>query len=80
MAKSWHKLTSRFSACYYQNGRTDVRRDDTGDIVVTYSPSLQSDLRRGKIDAALTYLFGKEYHERKPDHGEKDIRAIRGNS
>ena len=63
MAEHWHKLTRKFSVRYYQNGRTDVRRENTGDTVVTYSPSLQSDLRRGKIDAALIYLFGADYDE-----------------
>lgn len=60
MAKPWHSLKDNFSARYYQNGRTDVKRADTGETVTSYSPSLQDDLRRGNVDGPLSYLFGKE--------------------
>ena len=60
MAKSWGKLTDKFSVRYYQNGRTDVKRADNGEIVTSYSPSLQGDLQRGNVDAPLFYLFGKD--------------------
>ena len=56
--KPWFRLNNEFAARYYQNGRTDVLRLDDSKTVISYSPSLQSDLRRGNLDAALLYLFG----------------------
>ena len=61
MAKrEWQKLNDDFSALYYANGRTDVRRESTGDIVVTSSPSLQDALIMGHLQGPLRYLFGPD--------------------
>ncbi len=56
--KVWHKLNERYFACYFANGRTDVKNIETGEIVMSRSPSLQDDLKRGNIAGPLCYLFG----------------------
>ena len=56
----WERVNGAFSARYFANGRTDVRRESTGETVTSRSPSLQDDMRRGATDGALRYLFGAD--------------------
>jgi hypothetical protein len=58
MTREWKTVYPGYSARFYKNGRTDVRDDRSGEVVTSYSPSLQQDVRSGVVCAALSYLFG----------------------